>query len=189
MTESYPDVVNAWALALQGATAKPNEFLIYALADNSEEGAKQVESDLDAAKPGDFVAVGVRFANLMETTTLHVQPHLWATGWGAEGNVDPQVCRLGAKWATERPGGGAGGVWCRGRTLFSPPEMRCSTTTGHENRCDTMVIVSEGGARTVPMRQPGQQHPRVGTAGRDAHPTNDGEAELSRKQSKPIAIQ
>jgi hypothetical protein len=79
MTESYPDVVNAWALALQGATAKPNEFLIYALADNSEEGAKQVESDLDAAKPGDFVAVGVRFANLMETTTLHVQPHLWAT--------------------------------------------------------------------------------------------------------------
>lgn len=79
MTESYPDVVNAWALALQGATAKPNEFLIYALADNSVEGAKRVESDLDAAKPGDFVAVEVRFANLPQDTTLHVQPHLWAT--------------------------------------------------------------------------------------------------------------
>ncbi|MBX9922193.1 MAG: hypothetical protein K2Y33_20565 [Mycolicibacterium frederiksbergense] len=77
MTESYPDVVNAWALALQATTARPSEFLLYALADNTAEAAKQVEVDLKAAKPGEFVAVDVRFTNMMDTTTLHVQPHLW----------------------------------------------------------------------------------------------------------------
>ena len=54
MTESYPDVVNAWALALQATTARPSEFLLYALADNTAEAAKQVEVDLKAAKPGEF---------------------------------------------------------------------------------------------------------------------------------------
>lgn len=77
MTESYPTVVNAWALALQSSTAKPNEFIVYALSDNSSDGAKKVESDLDAAAPGDFVAVQVRFANLPQDITLRVQPHLW----------------------------------------------------------------------------------------------------------------
>lgn len=60
MTESYPDVVNAWALALQATTARPSEFLLYALADNTAEAAKQVEVDLKAAKPGEFVEVTSR---------------------------------------------------------------------------------------------------------------------------------
>jgi hypothetical protein len=77
MTQNYPDVVNVWALALQGATAKPNEFLMYALADNSADGAKQVEAALKAAQPGQFVDVDVRFTNLVDATTLHIQPHLW----------------------------------------------------------------------------------------------------------------
>lgn len=79
MTTSYPNVVNVWALALQGANARHNEFLVYQLADNSEEGAQRVEADLKAAKPGEFVDVEVRFANMIDATTLHVQPHLWAT--------------------------------------------------------------------------------------------------------------
>lgn len=79
MTESNHDVVNAWALALQSVTAKPNEFIIYALSDNSADGAKRVEDNLDAAKPGDFVKVKVRFTNLPQDTELRVQPHLWAT--------------------------------------------------------------------------------------------------------------
>lgn len=77
MTQNYPDVVNAWALALQPTTARPSEFLIYALADNTAEAARKVESDLKAAKPGDFVDVAVRFTNMVDTTTLHVQPHMW----------------------------------------------------------------------------------------------------------------
>ncbi|MGJ6127484.1 hypothetical protein QN239_33425 [Mycolicibacterium sp. Y3] len=77
MTQSYPDVVNMWALALQGTTAKTNELLVYALADNSADGAKRAEADLKAARPGEFVEVAVRFANMMDTSILHVQPHLW----------------------------------------------------------------------------------------------------------------
>lgn len=82
MTQDYPDsVVTAWALALQGTTAKTDEFLLYALADNSAEGAKRVEADLKSAAPGDFVDVEVRFANMVDAVTLHVQPHLWGL-WG-----------------------------------------------------------------------------------------------------------
>lgn len=77
MTQSYPDVVHMWALALQGTTAKTNELLLYALADNSADGAKKAEADLKAARPGEFVEVAVRFANMMDTSTLYVQPHLW----------------------------------------------------------------------------------------------------------------
>lgn len=78
MTNSNPDVVTAWALALQGSTFKHNEMIMYALADNSDTSAQRVEASLAAAKPGDFVAVEVRFTNLMDSTKLHVQPHLWA---------------------------------------------------------------------------------------------------------------
>ncbi|WP_342314725.1 hypothetical protein LIX17_26135 (plasmid) [Mycobacterium avium subsp. hominissuis] len=77
MTQSYPDVVNMWTLVLQGTTAKTNELLLYALADNSAEGAKKAEADLKAARPGEFVEVAVRFANMLDSSTVHVQPHLW----------------------------------------------------------------------------------------------------------------
>ncbi len=78
------EVINAWALALQSCTARPNEFLLYALADNSVDAAKLVEAELQAAKPGDFVAVKVRFANMMDTTVVYVQPHLWGVWFVAE---------------------------------------------------------------------------------------------------------
>ena len=77
MTQSFPETMNVWFLALQGTTARPNEFLLYALADNTEDGAKSAEAALKAAKPGEFVDVEVRFPNLVDSTTLHVQPHLW----------------------------------------------------------------------------------------------------------------
>jgi len=77
MTQSYPNVVNAWALALQSTSAPPDQFMVYGLADNSVDGAKRVEAELKAAEPGEFVAVEIRFANMVDTTTLHVQPHMW----------------------------------------------------------------------------------------------------------------
>ncbi len=52
MTQSFPETMNVWFLALQGTTARPNEFLLYALADNTEDGAKSAEAALKAAKPG-----------------------------------------------------------------------------------------------------------------------------------------
>lgn len=77
MTQSFPETMKVWFLALQSTTARPNEFLMYALADNSVEGAKRAETALKAAQPGEFVDVEVRFANLVDATTVHVQPHLW----------------------------------------------------------------------------------------------------------------
>lgn len=71
------NVVNQWVLGLQGITAKTDEFLMYALADNSAEGAQRVEDDIKAAKPGEFVDIEVRFVNMMDSATVHVQPHVW----------------------------------------------------------------------------------------------------------------
>ena len=77
MNPNFAGVVNAWALALQSTAAPPDQFMLYGLADNSADAAKRVEAELKAAKPGEFVGVEIRFANMMDTTTLHVQPHLW----------------------------------------------------------------------------------------------------------------
>lgn len=97
MAESYPDVVNAWALALQATTARPSEFLIYALADNRADAAKKVEADLKAAKPGEFVDVDVRFTNMMDSTTLHVQPHLWGAWCVMERTIPADEMFAGAQ--------------------------------------------------------------------------------------------
>ncbi|EHB48785.1 hypothetical protein MycrhDRAFT_5626 [Mycolicibacterium rhodesiae JS60] len=71
------DVHNVWVLALQGVTAKVNELITYALADNTDEGAEKVTAALAAAKPGEFVGVPIRFVNQADPTTIHIQPHLW----------------------------------------------------------------------------------------------------------------
>ena len=54
MTQSFPETMNVWFLALQGTTARPNEFLLYALADNTEDGAKSAEAALKAANTTSF---------------------------------------------------------------------------------------------------------------------------------------
>jgi hypothetical protein len=71
------DVHNVWVLALQGSTAKVNELIVYALADNTEEGAQEATAALEAAKPGEFVGLPIRFVNQPDSTTVHIQPHLW----------------------------------------------------------------------------------------------------------------
>jgi hypothetical protein len=71
------DFHNVWVLGLQGSTAKVNELILYALADNTEEAAQEVTAALEAAKPGEFVGVPIRFVNQADPTTIHVQPHLW----------------------------------------------------------------------------------------------------------------
>lgn len=50
---------------------------MYALADDTNENAKKVESDLAAAQPGDFVCVPVRFTNMVDVTNVYIQPHRW----------------------------------------------------------------------------------------------------------------
>jgi hypothetical protein len=45
---------------------------------------KSAKPKLKAAKPGEFVAVEIRFTNMVDTTVLHVQPSLWGSvvlGW------------------------------------------------------------------------------------------------------------
>lgn len=66
-----------WALALQNPPATPDQFLLYALADDTDEGAQKVEADLSAAKPNEFVRVPVRFTNMVDTTNVYIQPHKW----------------------------------------------------------------------------------------------------------------
>ncbi|MBE5459760.1 hypothetical protein E3G49_001424 [Mycobacteroides abscessus] len=68
--------VEAWQLLLQGATAKTNEMLMYYLGEDRAV-AEEVERNLAAAEPGEFVPVKVRFTNLLDETTLYVQPHIW----------------------------------------------------------------------------------------------------------------
>lgn len=101
MTDNYPEVVNAWTLALQATTASPGEFLIYALAGNTAEAAKQVEADLKAAKPGDFVDVEVRFTNMMDSTMLRVQPHLWGVWCVMERTIPAAEMFAGARLPTQ----------------------------------------------------------------------------------------
>jgi hypothetical protein len=69
--------VLAWALALQHPLSKPNEHLVYALADDNADAAKKIERALAAAKPGEFVCVPIRFTNMPDVTNAYIQPHLW----------------------------------------------------------------------------------------------------------------
>lgn len=82
----------AWQLILQGTTAKTDETLAY-LIEGDEQVARKVEKDLAAAKPGEFVAVPSRFANLIQQHTVYVQPHAWGV-W----TVIPQVVPVEALW-------------------------------------------------------------------------------------------
>ena len=65
--------VLSWALALQHPLSRPNEFLVYALADDSEEAAKKVEAELRAAQPGEFVCVPGCFTNMADATHGYIQ--------------------------------------------------------------------------------------------------------------------
>ncbi|WP_353365309.1 hypothetical protein [Mycobacterium sp.] len=69
--------VLAWALALQHPLSRPNEFLVYALADDNAEAAKKIERALATAKAGEFVCVPVRFMDMPDATNAYIQPHQW----------------------------------------------------------------------------------------------------------------
>ncbi|MFV8141944.1 hypothetical protein ACNQR7_30640 [Mycolicibacterium senegalense] len=80
----------SWALVLQNPTSKPNEFLIYALGEDTDESAMKVESDLKAAAPDEFVCVPIRFANLAEPTNVYIQPHRWGLWCVVQKAVGPE---------------------------------------------------------------------------------------------------
>lgn len=53
------------------------------MADDTEEGAKdakEVETALAAAQPGEFACVPIRFANMAGATNVYIQPHRWGLG-------------------------------------------------------------------------------------------------------------
>ena len=77
MSHASDAPVLSWALALQNPPSQPNEFLIYALAEDGKEGADRVEASMSAAKEGEFVRVPIRFANMADTTNVYIQPHRW----------------------------------------------------------------------------------------------------------------
>jgi hypothetical protein len=77
MSNKSGGTVLVWALALQNPPSSPNEFLMYALADDTDEGAKKVEDALAAAQQGEFVCVPIRFANMADAANVYIQPHRW----------------------------------------------------------------------------------------------------------------
>lgn len=70
------DTVKAWSLFLHASTAKTDEAIFYLLGHN-QTAADKVREELAAAVPGQFVPVQIRMANMIEDTTLYVQPHAW----------------------------------------------------------------------------------------------------------------